>query len=691
MAFNTQREAQKALVQKAVASSQTPEQFHASLTETLQEGPCDKSLLALVFREVLQDEMKTLPDKGTPNKAIENLISLGIWCSHHKLLGEAAVVTFLEDMLDYQTVNGLEKIFPFVRENLRKVVKSKLFVPVTHKELLKICNTLLKRLSKTTHTKFCGQILMLLANALPLDHRSGLNISGALNTGNVTPIQPEPGTKDSNDEKDEKQPNSNRMQIEEKTEEISSDADGVDYASYKSLWELQKYFKEPKLLSDATKFAKFSTDLNKVLDMFEQNKVEYVPENPTDTDTFYPKYLTGIQLLKLQLQDSVFRLNLLTQCDILFAFLDTQMTNKKMSARIKPSLPASSENQLRSLRHRVKKMLNSTPPDGKEYSSRLHSILKREGYWSLWKDDACKPIVSKKPPADLSKPLEFDAAKLKSQIKIYERARPMRGKFLFNRNTSKSMCMGDPILNSLWDMTENNLDMLTDEDRFFVPEVKEWLMKVVNDEEDKDLSVGLRNNPTYVSRTLKLCARDRSAFNNFLKCRGSLEDKQHTHWIEELATGKKPAPKILQKGDPKRTPKTKVGETPKNGDIKKIEKAVGNKKKDTQDKVEKGGNMGAKEGNVTKGGATAIQKGKDKSTKKANSATKASDISKKRKAEVKPITTGDATKTEGAARSKAKPKPKPKQRVRINRDELSKKGDPPQSNRPSKRPRKGSK
>jgi hypothetical protein len=47
--------------------------------------------------------------------------------------------------------------------------------------LLRMCNELLRRLSKETNTVFCGRILMFLANTFPLGERSGVNLKGDFN------------------------------------------------------------------------------------------------------------------------------------------------------------------------------------------------------------------------------------------------------------------------------------------------------------------------------------------------------------------------------------------------------------------------------------------------------------------------------------------------------------------------------
>ena len=66
--------------------------------------------------------------------------------------------------------------------------------------LLRLCNELLRRLSKTKDTSFCGRILQFLANIYPMSERSGIlnlisttflmiegvNLKGEFNFENVT-------------------------------------------------------------------------------------------------------------------------------------------------------------------------------------------------------------------------------------------------------------------------------------------------------------------------------------------------------------------------------------------------------------------------------------------------------------------------------------------------------------------------
>lgn len=55
--------------------------------------------------------------------------------------------------------------------------------------LLTFCNSLLRRLSKTNNTNFSGRIILLMTVVVPLDDRSGLNVTGRFNIDNVTSIK----------------------------------------------------------------------------------------------------------------------------------------------------------------------------------------------------------------------------------------------------------------------------------------------------------------------------------------------------------------------------------------------------------------------------------------------------------------------------------------------------------------------
>jgi len=538
------------IVRDAVRKKKNVDQLKASLTAILSEGDVlDQSMLFLVFRVVLEEEMLALPDVAKPSESVQHLLSLALWSSETHLLLEDAVIRLLEDLLSFQTILGCEKVFPMIEANLLEVIhpKRSLFVTRTKLGLLRICNCLLKRLSKTTNTHFCGQILMLVAKSLPIDERSGINVTGVFNESNRTDLhaKPKPKPKPKADPKAE--PNDGKakrssklMEVEEEggsqsnktpSEAGEGGVDGVDYEFYRDLWGLQSYFMKPKMLDSEGSLSKLEGTLNKVFEVFEGNKLDqhegagagFQGEQEGDSakegqQVHYPKYLTGARLLNLQLQDGVFRRNLLTQCDLFFSFLLTDVTLKRVLA-IKPKLDSRGISRIKAWRRRVERLLSSTPPNGSQYAGRLKRTLQREAFWSKWKDKLCPAIEGKgvgvrgEGEVDLDKTLELN---ISNPIK----PKQVRGKFIFRRNNSVRMKMGDPILYRLWtSLSKDNLDST----RLNYPTLKQWMQKAIDDDNDPLVSLekNRRNNKLYVFRALRLMARE--DMDAFMALKGKLD------------------------------------------------------------------------------------------------------------------------------------------------------------------------
>lgn len=58
--------------------------------------------------------------------------------------------------------------------------------------LLRMCNEMQRRLSKTSFSELCGHILLFLSHTFPAGERSGANIRGDYNLENVLSISLEP-------------------------------------------------------------------------------------------------------------------------------------------------------------------------------------------------------------------------------------------------------------------------------------------------------------------------------------------------------------------------------------------------------------------------------------------------------------------------------------------------------------------
>ena len=194
--------------------------------------------------------------------------------------------------------------------------------------LLRICNDLLRRLSRSQNTVFCGRILLFLAKFFPFSERSGLNIVSEFNVENVTEYGSE----------------SNEL-----TETMGESEDlKVDFNLYCKFWALQEFFRCPYICYEQTNWKKFTTHTSAVLSAFSSFKLEEHKNKSSkiedesmgesmelakieveESHHFFAKFLTNPKLLALQLSDANFRRSVLVQFLILFHYLNSTVKFKR--------------------------------------------------------------------------------------------------------------------------------------------------------------------------------------------------------------------------------------------------------------------------------------------------------------------------------------------------------------------------
>jgi hypothetical protein len=141
----------------------------------------------------------------------------------------------------------------------------------------------LRRLSKTDNTELCGRILNLMAKILPLNERSGLNVTGDINKSHTTTIDEE--------------------EDDEKTVLIDMDV-------YRRFWSLQKFFQNPPTVEKS--WEEFVSIVEETLKTFdtEEDLGDETELSEDDGTSFVPKYLTSRKLLHLQVCILLVRNNL---------------------------------------------------------------------------------------------------------------------------------------------------------------------------------------------------------------------------------------------------------------------------------------------------------------------------------------------------------------------------------------------
>lgn len=175
--------------------------------------------------------------------------------------------------------------------------------PTDQNSLLRITNSMLKRVSKAQDIEFRGRMHIALSKMLKLCHESGLKNKGI---------------------------SASSVQIDKDDEGRSK----VSYRFYQKFWGLQKYFTDPSELNQESTDANIEESQNDVSSKGCLVKLKAIDEIVTEVVRIFNnmpvkaesqsihqpvKYLTSTHLLETQLNDSYFRKLFFTQC-LFFCF-----------------------------------------------------------------------------------------------------------------------------------------------------------------------------------------------------------------------------------------------------------------------------------------------------------------------------------------------------------------------------------
>lgn len=468
---------------KAILQTAPPENFALQtvqdvikpqkLTKLAQD---ENQLLENILRRLLQELVSSaaqsaepimqygmsIDDNETAQGHIPRLLDIVLYLCEKEHVEGGMIFQLLEDLTEMSTLRNCKDIFGYIESKQDILGKQELFAR-GKLVMLRTCNQLLRRLSKASDVVFCGRILMFLAHFFPLSERSAVNIKGVFNTSNETKYEKEP-----------------------------PDGFSIDFNFYKTFWSLQEYFCNPASLTLAsTKWQKFTSSLTVVLNTFDAQPLsdEEGDANMLEEEsaTFSIKYLTSSKLMGLELKDPSFRRHVLVQCLILFDYLKAPGKNEK-------DVPSETmREEIKSCEERVKKLLEVTPPRGKEFLQKIEHILERENNWVWWKRDGCPPF-EKQP---IEKKTTHDATK---------KRRPR-------------WRLGNKELSQLWKWADQNPNALTDPQRVRTPAISEYWKPLA---EDMDESAGIeaeyhhKSNRVYCWKGLRFSARqDLEGFSRF--------------------------------------------------------------------------------------------------------------------------------------------------------------------------------
>ncbi|KAK0089024.1 hypothetical protein PV325_009645 [Microctonus aethiopoides] len=457
--FETLRNDFSDFVQQCLKSSDITT-FQKKCTDACSNEADRKAAIDLALRDIL---LVTLSD-DTPDKvaALESYITITIELCRKDLATASLPVMLLSDIFDAMTLDKCETLFTFVENNVT-VWKEDLFFSACKNNLLRMCNDLLRRLSRSQQTVFCGRILLFLAKFFPFSERSGLNIVSEFNLDNHTVFGDEKIEENLGEPMEEDDKIENKIQI--------------DYNLYRKFWALQDFFRNPNQCYNKMHWKVFSAHATSVLSAFSSFKLEeqrscITSEGKKDKTMetaykethYFAKYLTNQKLLELQLSDSNFRRYVLLQFLILFQYLNSTVKFKAETHELKPD----QVDYVKTVTDQVYALLAETPPDGRAFAETVENILKREEHWNAWKNDGCPAF---KRPAQESG--ENDEPRKPKRLKR------RIGDMIRDAQSSGKYQMGSPELTKLWNLCPNNLEACKSKERDFLPSLETYFEEAV--------------------------------------------------------------------------------------------------------------------------------------------------------------------------------------------------------------------
>ncbi|XP_072323978.1 THO complex subunit 1 isoform X2 [Scyliorhinus torazame] len=456
-----------------------------------------KTTLDQAFRGVLEEKIL---EQGEC-EAFLSIISLSINGVTEGICSATTPFLLLGDVLDCLPLDQCDKIFTFVEKKV-STWKSATFYSAGKNYLLRMCNDLLRRLSKSQNTVFCGRIQLFLARLFPLSEKSGLNLQSQFNLENVTVFNTNEqdstlGLKHTEDREDGMEVEEGETGDEEPTTTCSVP---IDYNLYRKFWSLQDFFRNPLQCYEKIYWKTFLKHSDEVLDVFRSYKLDDMQASKKkheelkcsgEEHVYFAKFLTSEKLMDLQLNDSNFRRHILLQYLILFQYLKGQVKFKSSYCVLTDEQSLWIEDTTKA----VYQLFKETPPDGEKFSSMVEHILHSEENWIAWKNEGCPSFVKERPP--------------ESKVPKPVRKRPAPEDF-FGKGPGKKVLMGNEELTRLWNLCPDNMEACKSESREFMPTLEEFFEDAIEQADPENMveeEYKVVNNSNYGWRALRLLAR----------------------------------------------------------------------------------------------------------------------------------------------------------------------------------------
>ena len=201
-------------------------------------GGKPEEMRALLDHCLCQTVDDTLDAEGAAGEQLQRALDLTVLFAARGLVDLPCPLNVLNDVLGSQTIEECSATFAYLESKKAFLYEQGFFAEHKKKNakvaLLRLCNAMVKRLSKSNDTVFRGRILMFLATVLSISDRSGVGLRGQFNTDNVTEYDEDGAGED-------------------KDGGAAAAAEGggdspVDMEFYRKFWGLQKLFVRRELI-----------------------------------------------------------------------------------------------------------------------------------------------------------------------------------------------------------------------------------------------------------------------------------------------------------------------------------------------------------------------------------------------------------------------------------------------------------
>lgn len=448
-------------ITKLSSGSNTLEDVVTMMDQSTGANSDKKTCLDVALRRAVLNLVPNAESFFCADAAVKQYIDLAFQCSGAQYCTPSTPFFVLADVFDCLTLQRCSVLFSYIEDNSVKFNNE----PLSNKNvLLRLCNDLIRRSSKSINTLFCGRIQMLLAQIFPISERSGLNLQSQFNTENVT-----------------------EYSSEEKEGVMETDSE-VSFLFYQTLWGMQDYFRNPNQISSDVQWKKMEESIKEICRVFESYKHEGSSQSATG-ETYFAKFLTSERLLPLQISDANFRRHILVQCLTLFRYLLADV-------KFKPNKLILSEPRkhwIRDTTANIYTILSETPPSGPQFVKHVQSVLTYEDKWSKWKNEGC-PATAKVP----------DKA-----VAVQAKKKGIKRAVMPTDLSDTNFDLGTPTLTKLWNICPDNLAACQSSDRNFTPETNKFFEDAIEQlapDSGVEKEYLLTNDTAFVWKSLRLLA-----------------------------------------------------------------------------------------------------------------------------------------------------------------------------------------